>query len=189
MTNQLFLRGSAEGGLESNQDFTLKQYTYGANLSIIAKGWGKDSWIGHANILDYIPAALRVLSGTDSNFEPRGSAFPTFMIGFDQVMPQDMDPRAVVGDTSDFTRLRAEIGFRTSVGQWENDSIFLEANIRHYQEINASNAVKAADLDTNTFFTLALQLPMNTYVAYTTGKLPLDQENDQVYEAGFKYKF
>ena len=46
-----------------------------------------------------------------------------------------------------------------------------------------------ANLDEQRYLTAALSLDNGMFASYTTGKLPLDAQNDQVYEVGFHYKF
>ena len=189
LSTQVYFDIAADGGLESNQSFSRKQYTYGLNGALIAKGWSPNSAIARFNVFDYVPAAIRWASGLDDKFTPSGSSFPNILVGIDQVMPQDTDPRTIAGDATDYARGRVEIGMTSHLGRFMGEMISFQGNFRHYQEIDPVAAVRAADLDKYSFFTAAILLPKNTYVSYSTGKLPLSAADDQIYEAGFKFNF
>jgi hypothetical protein len=189
MTTQYYGELGVNGGIESDQSFSQKQYTYGGHLALDIKGWNPDSPWARFNFFDYPFAATRLLLQNDTSWSPRGSALPSVIAGIDQVMPTGDDPRAKVGDKSDFPRLKFETGYRTLVGYIGGESAFFEANFRYYQELGASAAVKAASLDHATVFTAVLLLPRNTYVSYSVGRLPFDVKDSQVYELGFQYKF
>jgi hypothetical protein len=193
LSDQFYFDVSATGGLEADQTFDHKQYYYGLHAGILAKGWNSDkSFFARFNILDYPAALLRWISGVDKQWRPRGSAFPEFLIGVDHVDPNEETPReTLAGDDSSFERIRFEASFRTLAAAFNNADVFLEANYRYYQEINPSYRVEAEGLDVYSYFTIALVMPKanGLYVSYTTGKLPLDSKDDQVYELGFKYQF
>lgn len=189
MTDQYYFDIGFDGGLESDQSFDDKQYTFGVKTGLVPRGWGKESILGKCNVLDYIPALIRRYSGVDDTWQPRGTAFPSLLLGVDRVNPEEGDPRDKAGDNSDFTRLKLEASFKTLVTQWEADPIYLEANFRFYHEFGAMQQVKAAGLAEFNYFSAALRLPKNLFVSYSTGKLPLDQSNDKVYEVGLSYNF
>lgn len=189
MSTQYYVELVANGGIESDQSFSQKQYTYGGHLALDIKGWNPDSPWARFNVFDYPFAVTRLFLKNDAEWSPRGSAFPTVMVGVDQVMPTGHNPRAMVGDTSDFSRFKLQAGYRTMVGHINGQAAFFEANVRYYQELGASAAVKAASLDSTTVFTAVLLLPKGMFVSYSTGRLPFDVKDSQVYEAGFQYSF
>lgn len=193
LTDQYYFDLSAKGGLESDQSFNTKQYYYGLHAGLIAKGWNANkSVLARFNILDYPTALLRLISGADKHWRPRGSSFPEFLIGIEHVDPDSDTPReTLAGDDSSYERIRFEASFRTLAVTYNNSDAFLEANYRHYEEISPSDSVEATGLDTYSYFTIALVMPKanGLYLSYTSGELPLDRKNDQVYELGFKYKF
>jgi len=189
LSDQYYFDIGLDGGLESDQSFKKKQYTYGAKAGLVARGWGDDSILGLLNVLDYIPALIRQYSAIDDKWRPRGSAFPSVLLGVDQVMPEGDDPRAQAGDDSDFPRFKVEASFKTLFAEWKTDPVYLEANFRFYHEFSASQAVKDAKLDEFTFFSIALRLPQNIFVSYSTGKLPLNEADSQVYSIGLDYNF
>ncbi|MBN1931890.1 MAG: hypothetical protein JW786_09820 [Desulfobacterales bacterium] len=193
LTDQYYFDLSATGGLESDQSFEAKQYYYGLHIGLVAKGWNADKSVwAKFNIFDYPTALLRLISGADKHWRPRGSSFPEFLVGIDHIESDTGTPRETIADdNSAFERIRFEISFRTLAANYNDANAFLEANFRHYEEIDPSDRVKASGLDTYTYFTIALVMPKanGLYFSYTTGELPLDTKEDQVYEIGFKYKF
>lgn len=71
--------------------------------------------------------------------------------------------------------------------QW-NAVRSVEINYRYFLENNAPTAIKSADLDKHMLATLRIALKNDLFVAYSTGKLPFDQKNDQILQVGFSYK-
>ncbi|MEQ1891167.1 MAG: hypothetical protein ABL998_01385 [Planctomycetota bacterium] len=182
-----------QAGLESNQSFTEKQYTYGASLDAWAKiSERKTVWW---NVFDYPAAALRALSGyEDEGFQPVQGFFPkasyglpAISLGIDQVNVDENDPRAAAGDTSDFARFRFEASMRSPVMILGDEEIFLSADYRLFRELGASDAIEAADLDSFDFAGLALFDARGFFVRYTTGMLPFDNEDAQAYELGWSF--
>jgi hypothetical protein len=189
LSTQYYVELAADGGIESNQTFSKKQYVYGGHVALDIKGWNPESPWARFNLFDYPFAATRLLLGNDTEWSPRGSALPTVLVGIDQVMPTGNNPRALAGDTSDFARLRFEASYRTLVGHIKGQAAFFEADVRYYQELRPSAAVKAASADHSTVFTALLLLPKGVFLSYSTGRLPFDLKNSRVYEAGFHYSF
>jgi hypothetical protein len=60
---------------------------------------------------------------------------------------------------------------------------------RHYQEIDASHAIRDANLDQQDYFVASVEMLGGVTVSYVTGRLPLDRKGDEVYELGFNVKF
>lgn len=188
-SNQYYISFAPKLSLESNQNFTSKQFVYSGNLALGAKAWNKNSTLTWLNIFDYPFALIRWIVMPDTKFQPYGSTFPTLLAGINYVDPINDPARQMIGETSGFERYNLESSFRTFVARVENESIFFNADIRYYKEINASAAVKAANLDEHFYFVGALQSSSGFYVSYARGKLPFDAINDEVYAVGFNYKF
>lgn len=177
-------------GFESNQRFTSRNYTAGIRAAVDIKDMHADGNLSRFNILDYPFAALRVVSGYDDEWLPRGSALPTAILTVDHVSPDGSDPRAKAGDTSDYWRLGFEAAMKTPIFRL-NDTRFL-ANIsyRYFQEFNASVAVRAADLDRIDYLAIGIeQEGTGLFVTYSTGQLPFDAKSDESFELGIKYHF
>lgn len=189
-SDQYYISFSPELSLESNQNFTNKQFVYSANLALGMKSWDKNSTLSSLNIFDYPFALIRWVTGTDKKFQPYGSTFPTLLAGINYVDPTN-DPmrQQVAGNLDGYERMNLESSFRTFVAKVEGENIFFNANIRYYKELGASDAVKAADLDEFFYFVGALQSSSGFYVSYARGALPFDAQSDEVYAVGFHYKF
>lgn len=189
LSTQVYWSIGGTGALESNQRFTTKQYVYGFDASFDVKAWNRNSMLASLNVFDWPFALVRWLSGTDPDFVPLGSTFPTVMAGIKRVDPQNGDPRYAIDSSSAFNRINLETAFRTPVGSLMGNEAYFEADFRYYREINPSSAIVAAHLDRESYFTGALTLANGFFVSYTTGRLPFDAKDDQIYELGFKYKF
>ena len=181
LSTQYYLDFSLEAGLEANQDFSTKQVAFGALLGVDVKPWGK----GYLNLFDWPFAAIRWLSGYDAELEPRGSAFPTLIVGLDRMNPTADSARQAVASLKDYWRFRAEAAFRTEVSAFAS----FEADLRYYRELDASAAVRSASLDRFTYFTAALTTSPGPFFSFTAGHLPFDAQADQVYALGFRYRF
>jgi hypothetical protein len=186
LTTHLYwdLAGSAR--IESDQDFDEKQNVLGATVGAVLD-------VPHPvpmNLFDWPAAALRYLSGYDPEFSPRGSSLPSLQVELATVKPDGDSVRTASGDTRQFMRVRLEAGMRSPVfGKPDGNRIFLDAGYRLYQELGASRAAKAADIDQFSYFVAALVSSTGPYASYSTGRLPFDRRNDQVYELGFKFDF
>lgn len=186
---QFFWDLQGRGGLETDQEFDNRQYLYGANLSVVFRDWRSDSRWGWFNVLDYPFAFTRWISG-EGEFRPSGRTFPSLVAGIDMVHPGDHDMRqAIDADDDPFPRVGLEAAFKTPMLQWGEDWLYASAAFRHFEEINASSRIKAADLDATSYFVVLLDLPYRFNVSYSAGRLPLDQENDQVYALGWSFEF
>ena len=176
---QFYLDLSLTGSYEASQDFKSSQLVYGANFGFDFKPWGAS----FANMFDYPFALFRWIAGVD-NWQPRATSFPTILIGLDRVDPIDHEDRKMAQDLSPFTRFKAEVAFRTPLFE----GLYVSTNLRYYKELNPSTAILEAALDEHAYFTVALTARNGVYVSYTTGKLPFDRQNDQLYEIGWDYK-
>lgn len=186
--SQVYLDARLDTSLESNQDFSTKQYTYGVKVGLDYKAWRPDSWQAKANVFDYPFALLRMLSGVDNSFEPKGSAWPSVLVSLDRVSPQDNDPRALAGDTSDYNRLQVEVAFRTPIARIRSGRIHFNADYRYFKELDASNVVRAANLASYDYFVATISSTNGVFVSYSNGKLPFDLKDQEVYELGIKFQ-
>ncbi len=189
LTTQTFVDLSIVGGLESNQDFTQKNYIIGGKLGFDLKAWNDNSTLSKWNVFDYPFACIRFLTGLDDNFTPYGSSYPTFLIGYSLVNPERDVVRNTLGETKNYGRLEAETGFKTIVMLMNDKPVFFEASLNYYTEFNASKKISGAGTDEFIFFSAALKLPTGAYFSYSTGKLPLDVKRDKVYSLGFELQF
>lgn len=189
-SDQYYIGFDGKLSLESNQDFTKKQYVYGGSLQLGAKAWDNSSSLARFNALDYPFALLRWITGTDQSFEPYGATLPTLVLGLDHVDPiGDYQRKNILGNLDTFRRMNIASSFRTFISRVHSENIFFSANVRYYKELDANALIKAANLDEYFYFVMALQSTSGFYVSYAKGTLPFDARNDEVYAVGFHYKF
>jgi hypothetical protein len=125
--NHYYFDLNFSGGLESNQDFSLKQWAYGAQAIFSVKSYNDDNPLSQLNFFDYPFALIRKLTGTDDQLTPYGASFPVFMAGIDMVKP-NKDPvrKQLAGNINAFPRFRFEAGFRTLFAQIDEQTIFFK---------------------------------------------------------------
>lgn len=190
MSNQYYYSISPKCALESNQDFSKKQFTPGISIDLGAKAWNTKNTLSHLNIFDYPFALLRYITGTDKEFTVYGSTIPTVQLTFDYVIPSsDTTRNNLIGNLKPYPRIKFETGFRTFITRIIKENIFFNANYRYYHELDAPEVIKKANLSSDSYFVMALQSTSGFFVSYANGKLPFDAKNDEIYSIGFNYKF
>ena len=190
LTNQFFIGLDGAVELENTQDFTQKQLVAGVKLGLGAKGWAQHSTLAYFNLFDYPFAMFRLITGTDKVFQPDGATIPVFKARVDYVKPVDDNARKVLtGEDDRFARLNMELGFRTLISEFRDHSIFFNADLRFFKEMNAPEIIRQFDLDKYTYFSASVSSSKGFFASYATGKLPFDAGNDNVYELGFRYQF
>ena len=189
LTDQFYFDFALDAAIESNQKFTLKNYTYGAKLGIDIKAWNQESTLASLNIFDWPFAVTRWLAGTEDNISPRGSTIPTLLVKLDYVDPQKDPLRESLNELKMFPRLGFEAAFKTLVAESGGEPIYFSADLRYFKELSAPASIKNLDMDEHFYFTFALTQQRGLYISYATGKLPLDQQNNDVYEIGWIWGF
>ena len=152
-----------EAGLESDQEFDVKQRKFSAFFFSQYESWGSDSLLDLLNVT------------------------PAFRVGLDSVSPNGMTPRALAGDDSSYMRLSGEVSLWIPLGA--RVPLAFTINYRHYREISPSEIVENANLDSYDIRTLSLTGTNGLFVTYSSGRLPLDQQGDDVVELGWKTYF
>ena len=189
LSNQYYYAISPKFSLESNQDFSTRQFTPGLSIDLGAKAWNTKSRLAKFNILDYPFALLRYIVGTDKNFTVYGSTLPTVQFTFDYVLPSSDSLRETYnGNLDPYPRLKFESGFRTFIVRIKKENIFFNANYRFYREPGASFAIRNAHLSKQSYLALAVQSSSGFYVSYAKGKLPFDAKGDEIYSIGFNLR-
>src|SRR6185369_494825 len=124
LSDQFYWEVAGNAALESDQKFDRKQWTYGVRAAFEVKAWNDASALAKFNLLDYPFAATRALTGYEEGcnggagcFKPRGTAWPSILVGLDRVQAADDAPRSQAGATDDYDRLRLEASFRTPVAR------------------------------------------------------------------------
>ena len=189
LTTQIFFDFSLQANLESNQDFSMKNYAYGASLGVDIKAWNRNSTLAQLNILDWPFAITRWLTGTDDNIYPVGSSIPTFLFNISYVDPSSDPLRKSLNETKKYPRLGFEGAFKTLVSNSFGGSLFVSADLRYFKEFNASSVIKNLGLNDSFYFAVELKQENGLFVSYTTGSLPYDLRTDDVYAIGFNYGF
>lgn len=190
LSNQFYYAISPKFALESNQDFSKKQFTSGLSVDLGTKAWKANNTLSFFNVFDYPFALLRLLTGTDREFTVYGSTIPTVQLVYDYVVPTaDLERESLLGNKDVFPRFKFETSFRTFITRVNKENIFFNANYRYYKELSAPQEIKYAELDSRVYYVMALQSTSGLYFSYAKGTLPFDAKNDAVYAIGFSYKF
>lgn len=190
LTDQYFFGLDGQVNMESNQDFTQKQWAYGIQFGVGAKGWSENSALGNFNIPDYPFALVRLITGTDRKFTPAGYSLPMLHFQLDYVQPSgDGERKALTGNKKGFARFKLEAGFRTLVSETKAHSLFFNAGYRFYKELNPPAEIRMVKMDRYHFFAASLTSSKGFFVSYANGRLPFDISRDEVYEIGFRYGF
>lgn len=181
--------------LDADQTFSARQYRYGLDLQVTSQMSGvraldehvSSAWADWLWIADYPAAALRYISGAQRDFWP--GYFPNIGFGIDQVSPEGDDPRAAVGDDSDFARLRGDIEYRPLVFGQNDESWTLGVTYEWYYELDPSTAVKDAGLDSFEFFRIDLirASEQGFFARYVNGQLPFDVNSGEAYQIGWAF--
>lgn len=188
--DQVEVKLALNGGLESDQRFTSRNYTGGLRASVVYTPDAPDSLGRYLNVFDWPFALVRIATRLDDEFTVRGgSSFPTFVGHLDWVNTDAKDPRAAVGDTSNYPRLRGEVVFSTPVFQVAGFVYNFKASYQYFHEIDASRQVRSADLDSFDYLSLALTTEEGLFVSYRTGQLPFDIGDGDALEVGWKFYF
>ena len=174
-------------GLESDQQFDQKQWTYGAQVALDFKAYDQGAWQTTFNILDWPFAVVRRLSGYDRKFRVYGSTIPTLVFGIDQVDPKDNSARTSLGATSKFERYRAEVFFRTPIARIRSNEVFFNFDYRYLKERSPPQSIVNAGLGSFKYTVISISSSSGVFVSYRDGKLPFDLEKQQVFEVGWKF--
>lgn len=188
LKNSWIIKYDLNAGIESNQDFSKNQNTFGLRFGVGLKSWDKTNIASKLNIIDYPFELIRRITGYDGNIHT-GITVPSLMFGFDYVNPlNDTIRKNIEGELKPFPRMNVEIGFRTVLAEVSKQTLYFNSSFKYFKEIGASSNIKNNKYGDFSYFTASLTTSSGLYVSYSYGKLPFDRQNDAVYEIGFKYK-
>jgi hypothetical protein len=187
LSNQYYIDFSFLGSFESNQKFTSKNYTFGAQLGLDVKAWNNNNILAKMNIFDWPFSLIRYLNNTDSKPTPKGSTIPTVLLTFERIEPVGNDPRIPLGEKSQFNRFSTEIAFRTIIISTNKLKGYFETDFRFYKELNPPEIIKTNKLEQFLYFVCAIKLSNGLFVSYSNGQLPFDRQKDKVYAIGFDF--
>jgi hypothetical protein len=146
---------------ESDQSFDNTQLAYGVSLAYAKKGF---------------------LNSQKNQF--------AFALNIGQVDPKDNKSREDAYSQTNlekYDRLDLELFYSYNIGQ-DYLSEF-EISYRYFKEISPDTVIKTAKLDKFKMLTYLLRLENNFHIAYSTGELPFNKTDDQIFEIGYSYKF
>lgn len=189
LTTQLFIDFSLQAGIESNQDFSMKNYVYSAVLGLDVKAWNKNSALAQLNIFDWPFALTRWITGTDNEISPRGSSLPTILINISYIDPAADRLRKILNETKKYSRFGFEIGFKSLISNTLGIPLYFNTSLRYYKAPGAPAAIKSLNLDESFYFVALITQGDGVFVSYTTGSLPYDIKRDDVFAIGFNYNF
>lgn len=188
LSNSWIIKYDLNAGIESNQDFTQKQYTGGIRFGAGLKSWDKTNLTSKLNIIDYPFELIRRITGYNGNIHT-GITIPSLLVGLDYVNPEnDAERETIEGELKPFPRVNLELGFRTVLTEVSGQTLYFNSSYKYYKELSVSQSIKDNNYDDFAYFTASLTSSNGLYVSYSQGKLPFDRQSDAVYEIGFKYK-
>jgi hypothetical protein len=144
---------------ETNQTFDDKQFVYGVNGEL-----------SHRDLF-------------------RSNDFAFLQVKVGTVDPTNDEARqAILGnDLDSYDRVDIEIVYQFQIKKGFLDTF--EINYRYFKEINAMPEIKSESLDDFRLITYHLGLTNQMYLAYSSGELPFNQKDNQIFEIGYTYKF
>jgi len=188
LKNSWIIKYDLNAGIESNQDFSKTQNTFGLRFGTGLKSWDKNNLASKLNIIDYPFELIRKITGYDGNIHT-GITIPSVLLGFDYVNPlNDTIRENIEGELKPYPRINLEIGFRTVLAEVSNQTLFFNSSFKYFKELGASSNIQNNNYSDFSYFTASLTTSSGLYASYSYGKLPFDRQNDAVYEIGFKYK-
>jgi hypothetical protein len=135
---------------------------------------------------------LQLRSSYNNPFDLNGWAIAYLNLA--RIQPNSDKARAAALMTQDldgFRRWDAEIIWHKDLGLklGKLDIRALEVQYRHYQEVSAPAAIRAAHLDRHRLGTVRLNIDGDKFIAYSRGSLPFDRKSDRAIKVGWTYEF
>lgn len=188
LKNSWVIKYDLNTGIESNQDFSMIQNTFGIRFGAGLKSWNKNSLASKLNFIDYPFELIRKITRYNGTIHP-GITIPSLLLGFDVVNPVKDDIRKKIEPKlKPYPRVNMEVGFRTILTEISNQTLYLNSSYKYFTELSASTNIRNNHYNDFSYFTISLVTSSGFYTSYCYGKLPFDRQNDAVYEIGFKYK-
>lgn len=118
-----------------------------------------------------------------------GNMRPSVRIGVDSIHPEENTPRVQLGDDSLFYRVSSEISMSLPLESDSRDPLMFSFNYQYNQEIGASDGIKDASLDSYSMRNYSIISATGVFMNYSSGKMPLDQFENEVVQLGWKTSF
>ena len=182
-----YSRLKARARMESDQSFETRQMAYGAAFGFTFLDLEKQSF-HNWNVLDYPFAFTRWITAPDAGWSVDGD-FPVVLVGLDLIDPQEDNARFTVDpNESTYNRLSAELAYTTTVTTVKGADVKFGAAHRYFKELSPSRAIRNAEFDEQNYFVAYLEY-RSFVLSWSTGRLPVDRENDRVFGLGYRLQF
>ena len=152
-------------GFETDQEFDAKNQTYGLFTFIAYEDFHRDTFMGINNIK------------------------PSIRLAVESVEPNSETSRAMAGDDSSYARISGEFSLVIPLTKLAGVPYSFGFSYRAYDELDASDVVKVANLDSYRLRTYSLASPTGLFVSYSSGRLPFGIDDENVVELGYKTYF
>lgn len=152
-------------GFETDQEFTAKNQVYGLFTFIAYEDFHRDTFMGYNNIK------------------------PSIRLAAESVEPNSDTPRAMAGDDSSYTRISGEFSLVVPLTKLAGVPYSFGFSYRTYDELDASDVVKVANLDSYQLRTYSLATPTGLFFSYSSGRLPFGIDDESIVELGYKAYF
>jgi len=154
-----------ELGYETSQGSSASAKKFGGFLFGQYESWGDGSFLGALGIT------------------------PAFRIALESMDPDNESPRATLaGDDSGYYRFSGELSFWMPLPA-TSEPLALTFSYRHYRELDASESVKLAGLESNNLRTFTLSASNGVVVSYSSGSLPFSEQDEDVLTLGWQTHF
>ena len=154
-----------DAGLEADQNFDAKNQTFGLFTFIAYEDFHRDTFMGNTNIK------------------------PSVRLAVESVEPNSETPRAQAGDESGYTRISGEFSLVVPLTKLASVPYSFTFSYRAYEELDASDIVKNANLDSFQLRTYSITSPTGLFVSYSSGRLPFGIDDESTVELGYQTYF
>lgn len=160
-----YLKYGIDAGFETDQEIDAKNSVISAFGFARYESWDNGSILGSLGII------------------------PSVRVAIDEVNPNSETPRALAGDDSSYSRISGQVSLWMALAKFTKQPYFFGFSYQTYRELNASDIVKNANLETYHLRTFSLSMPYGIVASYSSGRLPFDLTSQQTVELGFKTYF
>lgn len=173
-------------GLENTQDWSQRQFRFGVASSVEFKTFRSDSKLRWLNIVDYPASAIRWLTRYDTDWSPSGTTIPSLGVDVSQVFVDDNRARRQAGDESDFTRIHAELAYRSPLGEIGSKLYHVDMGYHYYLDVDPSNSIEAAELDAYDYLKVEFTSDEGVFFSIDVGQLPFEARDTTVMSLGYR---
>ena len=119
----------------------------------------------------------------------RANEYAFLKVEYAQVDPADNQLRLSLlnGEKSTYYRWELDITTQFQVSIDEIDKV--EISYRYFKEVDAPAEIQEAGMSTFGFLTAGIYFDKGWYIAFSDGKLPFSEKDDQIYQLGWSYSF